>query len=352
VHGQLAGAKLRGPQLAGADASPDGKWLVTGGDAVRVFHSRTGHEYRELLSNTFTNEIRFSPTDPRQFAVRGHDKVYLCRVGAKKPDETISFGSGMGLRSIAYSPDGQLIAISGATRDRKGEPIQGAFSVWNVAGKTKVFEQTFASSDCTAISFSADGSQLAAAVSPRQTRDSRIQIFGTEDWESVKSVTIPLGFAISVSFTPDGKRLVIAGGECEDRSANGCKTRGKFWLANLGSSRPAKLFRPNSPTYGYFRGARMASDGQSFMTCTTIPKVDPGGRSYSRGALQARSTTDGQVLWEHSSLSAEPSDAHGLTLLDDGKMAAYCSNKRIHLVKTKTGASIKAMPVPTGSSGK
>ncbi|MFK7817596.1 MAG: WD40 repeat domain-containing protein [Planctomycetaceae bacterium] len=348
---QLASTESQSVQLVGLAASADGKWLATGGDAVRVFHAKTGHQYRSMMTKRGTNQLRFSPTEDKAFVVGGGDRIYFVRVGANQPHSTISLKQGSSLRSLTYSPDGKRLTTC-VSRYDNGVVVESVVTTWDASEKTKLHEHHFDAADCTALAYSADGTFLAIAAKDNASRDSRIEVFRTSDWQSIKRIAMPLGFALSMSFTSDGKRLVMVGGECEDRSVRGCMTRGKFWFANLDSDNPAKLFRPFNPTVGYFRGAHVGADGQSFLTCTSVSKVGPGGGSYSQTRLQSRSMRNGQVLWQDSRNGSEAGGSSEIALVDSGSIAAYCVGSRIHLIDMKTGESTRMIAAKPAKANK
>jgi WD40 repeat protein len=193
--------------------------------------------------------------------------VAVLLAGPARAQETL------GVRSVAFSPDGKRLAVT------TGEPKQrGSVTLWNVAGRKQVWKHT-EETGVPAAAFSPDGQTLAIALHgnaarlldastgnvkavfehPSEVRGVAFSPDGAQlatscgdkvvrVWEvgmrSVKaSCTGHRDRILSVSFSPDGKRLLSAGGD----------DGAKLWDARTGAEKhtfkhyymPCAIFRPD-----------------------------------------------------------------------------------------------------------
>jgi WD40 repeat protein/serine/threonine protein kinase len=95
--------------------SPDGKHIASGDDGgiVKVWDSATGAERRTLRAHgSYVKSVAFSPDSKRVLtgALDATIKIWDAASGA----ELMSVDSGVGLYSVAFSPDGKSIAAAGS----------------------------------------------------------------------------------------------------------------------------------------------------------------------------------------------------------------------------------------------
>jgi len=312
--------------LLDLDFSRSSKWIATTGHAVRVFNTQSGKLVSTYSSAPLTRCVRFSPVDDERFATTDNaGYVRIFKVGEAEPKTVIKAHPEHDISGLAYSPDGKHFATS-SKKLAYGRPAEGQFKVWDSKTGKELFGKTVAAVGCNAVAFSADGASLAVAMTPRGETKSAVEIYNTKDWKLKDTIEFSPGFALSMAFSPNGKMLVIAGGECEDQKANSCKPTGKIWFAELGSDEPPFMVRPD-PRQGYFRSVCFSQSGRSFVT----------GTSHDRGQLQSRDTRSGEVLWMTGGIGRH---AYGARLSPDGILAAYCVTGHVHLVDAETGEPV------------
>lgn len=186
------------PQMA---FSPDGKQLATGGYAkvAKVWDVATGNLVHRLDmggSNTGLG-VQFSP-DGQTIAVRdrnGKARLFDAQSGARL--HTLELDECMGL---AFHPNGQFLAIAYA---------DGTFAIYDVAsGKLREHQQTTAE-ETYRVAWSPDGKLLATSGLRGE-----VEIWRWDGTQTTRLHALPDSpeWAIGVGFSPDGTRLVIAGG--------------------------------------------------------------------------------------------------------------------------------------------
>jgi dipeptidyl aminopeptidase/acylaminoacyl peptidase len=99
------------------DWSPDGKFLVTGGNdnTVKTWDGSTGQEIATLRGHTDqVNDVKWCP-DGRQLATVGNGTVKVWNVPEpiQQPTAEFALGSGMMIRCLAWNEDGTALAAGG-----------------------------------------------------------------------------------------------------------------------------------------------------------------------------------------------------------------------------------------------
>ncbi|HTU93815.1 MAG TPA: WD40 repeat domain-containing protein [Gemmataceae bacterium] len=196
-----------------ADLSPDRKTLVSTwwGDtsAIRFWDTTTGKEIRKIPlppnPSTTPGAIVFSP-DGKLLAVEDFkgETVWLYDAATGKQLSTVEemgtsrYGAS---ESLAFSPDGRLLAAAGGTKIHLAEVPSGRQLLRINLPKE---------SNATAIAISADGRTLAVpshVVSGNQT----ITLWESASGKERLVLPCPGGQVNNVAFSPDG-RLLAAGG--------------------------------------------------------------------------------------------------------------------------------------------
>src|ERR1044072_4596830 len=104
---------------------------------------------------------------------------------------------GDGVPSVAFSPDGQLIASGSADRSVK---------VWRVANATLVSNRFDHTQKVNAVAFSPDGQRLASVSDDRTAK-----LYRTTNWEVERTLTGHTDNIMSLAFSPNSARLATAG---------------------------------------------------------------------------------------------------------------------------------------------
>ena len=193
-----------------ASFSPDGARILTASDdrTVRVWDSGNGHLlFPPMLHNSAVLSAEFSP-DGKSVIATGIDRVVriwedfkvnpVLAVGAP----SVAGTPNMGMNAAAFSPDGKTVAIGGADRHLR---------LWNAErlGSPTYFnpewKATFGS--CVkSISFSPDGSRILVAAEEGTAR-----VLNASTGEPDGSDMVDVQALSEATFSPDGNRIVTVG---------------------------------------------------------------------------------------------------------------------------------------------
>lgn len=255
--------------------------------------------------------LAFSP-DGGQLAVSGYHEIIL--LSAEGVLQARLPGLSMRIGSIAYSPDGTILAAVGGDPARMGE-----LQIWNVKER-KLLHSAVASNDTFfGVSFSPDGKKIAFSGA-----DKSIRIYETATGKEIRRADHHEDWVFATVFGIDGKRIVSVG---RDRAAKLTDVEtGRFienvnllkepltalarhprrdWVAIGGAERVPYLYRMDRP-----RAMRIADDS------TLIRKFEK-----MDGPILALSiSNDGQWL----AAGAEAGDVR-IYNLESGDVAAHCT---------------------------
>jgi WD40 repeat protein len=177
-----------------ASFSPDGKRIVSGlGDnTIGIWNAETGQKMMTLTGHSnYISSASFSP-DGKRIVSGSKNKIKIW--DAETGQETLAFeGNGF---SVSFSPD--------------GKKILSYDSIWDA----QTGQETLALKGGGSFSsFSPDGKQIVGSDywwygSNRSVRDIKLRILDAKTGEEIRTLTGHTGIVNSVSFSPDGKRIV------------------------------------------------------------------------------------------------------------------------------------------------
>jgi WD40 repeat protein len=319
--------------------SGDSARVAVYGGSVRVYAVASGDLVAEFKDNP-VRSLAFSPKTRELLATGGTDGVVrLWDVGAKQGVREFQGLDGE-VQSVAFSPDGRHLA--GTTK--------GRLRLWEVA-TGKVVQSVDDKGAVAGVSFSGDGRRVAFCRN-LDKQASRVDVYDVAPWKPVAELRLaadkqengPNGkataFGLATTFTPDGKRVLVAGGICVPVSKaeaapydSGCVTTGLLWSAALDGKEAKLLLEPRN---GYLRNISVSPDGKRFVTGANLPAV-------LERVIEVREVGTGQVVWQARGGPASPS-FFPFVISPDGKLVgAYRSG--VDLWNADTGELVRTITV-------
>ena len=131
--------------------------------------------------------------------------LVLSTIGSQTPFAQVIFEHGGGVTSVAFSPDGALLASGGEDNTVK---------LWNVQTHTNIATLEGHRDDVNSVSFSPDGTLLASG-----SYDDTVKLWDVQTHANIATLEGHTGTVWSVSFSPDG--TLLASGSSDDTV--------KFW---------------------------------------------------------------------------------------------------------------------------
>jgi WD40 repeat protein len=140
--------------------------------------------------------LAYSP-DGRIIALGGFKEVTLLDASTRKQIGVLS-GHAEVVRTVAFSKDGKRLAAGGGVAARKGE-----VKIWDIAAKTVI--STIEGHDDTiySVAFSPDGGTVATC-----SYDKFVKLWDAATGKEVRTFKDHIDAVYALAFTPDGKRLL------------------------------------------------------------------------------------------------------------------------------------------------
>ena len=206
--------------------SPDGGTVATGSDggSARLWDAATGQVLRGLLGHrSRITSAAFSP-DGRTIAMGSWDKaVRIWDTGTGRVVRTLG-GHAKSAESVAFSPDGRTIA-TGSSRESADYKESAVVWLWDAASGKKFRElKEFGSRRVNSLAFSPDGRLIAASGEPytgiwEVTTGRMLKRLGRDPASTIGKDFRTLGRSWpqggEAAFSPDGRFLIQSGSRWE-----------------------------------------------------------------------------------------------------------------------------------------
>jgi len=153
-----------------------------------------------------------------------------------------SFGDGEALRSVAFTPDGTVLASGGGNNE------DFAIRLWDVASGQSIGKLDGRSGIVWGLAFSPDGQMLVSVSS-----DATAKIWDWRNGTLLQSLDFPAE-VVSVSFSPDGQILAVGGVD----EPQGDVQNAAIWTFSVGSWKPLLKF----PEYWNITAMVYSPDGR------------------------------------------------------------------------------------------
>jgi len=209
VENAAATRVLRHPlRVNGVAWSADGASLVTvSADAIlRVWGTTSGAIERQLVGHRDAVWSVASLPDDRFVTASSDTTARVWGVGdGDQPIMQCGSEDGVGVRGVACSPDGRLVATATA---------QGRVRLWNLATCTVEREMPAIRGRVNAVNFSPSGDLVAAACG-----DGTLRLYAVADVRPLGRLDAHSGPVFAAAFSPDGRRIATAGTD-RDQAGN------------------------------------------------------------------------------------------------------------------------------------
>ena len=230
--------------------SPDGKTLVSVYlFDIQLWDVKTGEITKTLEGHTVKiNSIAFSP-DGKTLAsgsCQEKNEDYDCVKGDIKlwnleTEEEISSleGHSNEVNSVAFSPDGKILASGSCEEEKDYSCIKGDLKLWNIETKQIIKSFIGLTNSVNLIVFSPDSKTIASLGEYEDT----IKLWDTQTGNQLKTLKGHVGSVNSIAFSKDGK--ILASGSSDNSI--------KLWNTATGSQIKSRKVLLNQPGHWHFR---------------------------------------------------------------------------------------------------
>ncbi len=316
--------------------SPDGTQLaIATGLGIWLYNMNTGAEIALLTGHTaWVRTVAYSPNGKTLTSVSDRE-ILLWNPETQKQKTTFD---SQGSQSIAYSPNGQLLAVG----------RWGGIDILNAGTGDLQRALSGHTSDVAHLSFLPDNKTLVSAA--RDGRDTGIRVWNTRTGKLIRTLSGHNDLIQSMALSPDGNTLVSASWDGTIHFYNtkkGGKTTLDMWAESLAYSPDGNQIavgtheirllnartRQTQRTFsGHTNGVHrmvFSSDGNTLVSASSDGTI----RLWDFATGSNRLTIEGHFVFERVALSP------------NGKTIATASEKDIYLWNTSNGKFSQAFQV-------
>lgn len=299
--------------------SGDQQLIMTGGDAIRVFHFRTLHPWsaKDLLTPGLTYNLAASPVAPRVFAAGEYHsgsgaEIRVMKAGAKTPLQTFRHPRGFNCVSLAFTSDGQLLSLG--RRDSAQNPA-GELRVWNLDSGALEKHLELPALRPQQLTYSPETDQVAISLSDQAGAVS-VRLMSRRDWATRHVIALPSTYVRDLAFVPGTNTLLVA---AMNLSAMPRIKHGQIWKVTPDAEQQVTDLRTSREDLMYV-GLRVSPDGRTFVVRSA--RQIPGERRgrAEQPEVQLRSTQSGKLLWRTETKEL----MHAFAFTDDSQRLLAC----------------------------
>jgi WD40 repeat protein len=183
---------------------PDGTHLVAANDRVMLYDLKSGEPAKMPGQSSSFNGLHLSPD--RTELIADGDKLFRWNLSNRTRLPDFKFPAARGAAmftwpSAAYSPNGEMVAISRRTWTQGDGNTNTAFVIDRTTGKSLAAFDS-AGNDTKRLAFSPDGALLAAASGPV------LRVYDIAEREEVAALKVGKLHFMAATFSPDGRYLM------------------------------------------------------------------------------------------------------------------------------------------------
>jgi WD40 repeat protein/uncharacterized caspase-like protein len=294
--------------------SYDGKVLATGGKSIKLWDLATGNPLRTLPGGA--TALSFSP-DRQTLAGTDRTEIKLWNITSGQEIQTLA-GSQLGVDSVAFNPDGKLLAIGSS---------DNTIALWDSVKRQQLRVLRGHVSAIASIAVSRDDKILASALAAGIagiTRNDPIKIWDPVTGQLVRSL-LTRNDGYSIGLSSDGTRLISGS------SSNSIS------LWNVSQSEVQREFAVPRPSRFVPDQVALSSDGKL---------IAGGGRENS---IKLWDAATGRELF---TMTGHRKGIWDLAFSPDGKLLASAgSDAAVKLWSVATGQELKTLGDHTGGVG-